>query len=288
MHPPHLLLLGFGELNSKVAHQLSEQFKITAISRSPRAVPAGRHISLDLSRDALDPLPKSPDVILYCLTPGEFDEKSYRQVFLVALKRVTDFYLAHPPRHFIFVSSTSVYGQSQGEIVDEESVTSPMGHAGRVLVEAEQWLRQLPIATTSVRFSGIYGGHRTRLLEQIIAGLKSDQGPSSYTNRIHETDAARVLTHMVTLASQGQTLAPCYLASDDCPVMMHEVVGWIRQQLPCQPVQAGAEHQSLSRGGSKRCNNQLLKSTGFDFEYPDYKAGYGEMIHRWMENGIQL
>ncbi|OZG74242.1 nucleoside-diphosphate sugar epimerase [Hahella sp. CCB-MM4] len=279
MHQPHLLLLGYGHLNQKVAHALHDRFRITAVSRSPHKFAGGQHLALDLRSDSLSALPDTPDLILFCLTPGQIDEKHYRQTYLEALKRVTDHYRNNPPKHFLFVSSTSVYGQDADEVVDEDSVTAPDSFSGKILVEAETWLKQQPFPTTSIRFSGIYGGHRARLLQQIINGEKSDQGPSGYTNRIHEEDAANVLVHLLLLANDKEgELADCYLASDNEPVRMHDVVAWVRTHTPCQPIQ---EHTATPRRtGSKQCSNQRLRESGFKFTYPDFRAGYGEMIAR--------
>ncbi|WP_020405507.1 sugar nucleotide-binding protein [Hahella ganghwensis] len=275
MHRPHLLLLGYGHLNKKVAQTLLERFRISAVSRTPQSVPGGCHIAMDLSRDPLDTLPDDADLILFCLTPAKFDEENYRRTYLDTLKRLTT-HIQRSPERFFFVSSTSVYGQNQDEVVDEESATIPENFSGQILAEAEQWLKQQSYPCTSVRFSGIYGAHRTRLLQQIINGEKSDQGPSGYTNRIHETDAVGVLCHLIHLAADKKApLKDCYLASDNLPVRMHDLVAWVREQIPCQHVMSSGGRQ---RAGSKQCRNKRLRETGFEFIYPDYKAGYGEMI----------
>jgi len=126
-----------------------------------------------------------------------------------------------------------------------------------------------------VRFSGIYGRHRTGLLQQIRLGRKSSKPPSPYTNRISETDAVAVLCHLLTRAQQGHQPAECYVASDCLPTRMHDLVAWVRQQIPCQPESVTVNN---SRAGSKRCHNGLLLETGFVFQHPSYQQGYGEII----------
>jgi hypothetical protein len=54
------------------------------------------------------------------------------------------------------------------------------------------------------------------------------------------------------------------------------VVDWVRQQTPCAEPQPDA--RKGGRAGSKRCSNKRLLSTGFQFRYPDFRAGYRAMI----------
>jgi len=69
-------------------------------------------------------------------------------------------------RRFIFVSSTSVYHQNDGSIVDENSATNPVRFNGQLVLEGERQVRDLSIGTV-VRFSGIYGSGRTRMIDRV-------------------------------------------------------------------------------------------------------------------------
>ncbi len=103
------------------------------------------------------------------------------------------------------------------------------------------------------------------------------QPPAPFSNRIHEQDAAGAIAYLSQQALQGQELENLYIASDCEPVRLDEVVDWVRQQVPCKDPVEGA--RKGGRAGSKRCNNQRLLASGFEFRYPDYKAGYREMIN---------
>lgn len=100
--------------------------------------------------------------------------------------------------------------------------------------------------------------------------------PGPYSNRIHEEDAVRASVHLIRMALNDQPLETHYLLSDNEPVRLDKVVAWVRQQTPCQPPVSTA--RTGGRAGSKRCRNQRLRETGFEFLYPDFRAGYGEMI----------
>jgi hypothetical protein len=34
----------------------------------------------------------------------------------------------------------------------------------------------------------------------------------------------------------------------------------------------------IARGGSKRCRNTLLRATGYELLYPDYRQGFADLI----------
>lgn len=129
-----------------------------------------------------------------------------------------------------------------------------------------------------MRFSGIYGPSRQQFLEAVINGRMDPASPAPFSNRIHEADAVAVVCHLVNLALEGKPLETCYLASDCEPVRLDEVVAWVREQVPsATPV---ADARKGGRAGSKRCSNRRLLESGFDFRYPDFRAGYREMIAR--------
>ena len=146
------------------------------------------------------------------------------------------------------------------------------------LLEAEQRLHDSPIPGTVVRFSGIYGNDRDGMLSKMRDGSIAPNPDSGYTNRIHEDDAVGALCHLVERELNAGELATCYLASDCEPVRLDDVVAWGREQTPCAPPQPDA--RKGGRAGSKRCSNKRLLESGFRFRYPDFRAGYRELIAR--------
>src|SRR5256886_16983899 len=81
-----------------------------------------------------------------------------RAVYVDGLRNVLSRLRA--PRRFLYVSSTSVYGQRDGEEVDETSATEPVEESGRVVLEAESVLRSVCPEAVVLRFAGIYGPGR--------------------------------------------------------------------------------------------------------------------------------
>src|SRR5262249_34966022 len=65
-----------------------------------------------------------------------------------------------PPGRWLHVSSSSVYGQTDGSWIDEDASTGPLEPAGQIVVEAENALRRGCPDAIVLRFSGIYGPGR--------------------------------------------------------------------------------------------------------------------------------
>ena len=176
---------------------------------------------------------------------------------------------ARRPR-VIFVSSTSVYGQSAGEWVDENSPTHPERFSGRRLLQAEQLANDYDGEFISVRFSGIYGPGRERLIETVKAGASCQAAPPLYTNRIHETDCIGVLRHVGGLSQP----AGCYLASDHRPSTQCEVMQWLAKALNAKlPTPVSGTHSG------RRCNVSRLQESGYHWVYPDFRSGYAPLIN---------
>ena len=87
------------------------------------------------------------------------------------------------PRRLLFVSSTGVYAQRDGEWIDEDSPTEPTGFTGQVMLEAEQLALGCGLPATCVRMGGLYDPSRPWLQNQVRAGLRVERDPPQYSNR---------------------------------------------------------------------------------------------------------
>ncbi len=173
-----------------------------------------------------------------------------------------------------------MYGQNNGELLTEQQSACPSSATAKVLLTTETILSKY-LPTTSVRFSGIYGGDRLRLIEQ---AQQQDEWPANrWTNRIHREDCIRVLAFLTEIYNQGQVLASVYIATDSVPVSLWEVKLWIATSLGLPsnlPIEAPASAFIPTSG--KRLSNQLLCKLGFRFVYPSYTIGYAESLMRYV------
>ncbi len=83
-----------------------------------------------------------------------------RNVYVDGLENVLNALDAADQGHFVYVSSTGVYGQSRGEEVDETAATNPAGESGRIVLDAENLIRERRPDAVILRFAGIYGPDR--------------------------------------------------------------------------------------------------------------------------------
>ncbi len=217
--------------------------------------------------------PTAFDHLFYTASADRRDEEAYRAIYVDGLRALLQTLrnAGSPLRRVFFTSSTAVYGQSEGEWVDESSSTEPSGFNGRVLLEAEAILDEAPEVGVNVRLSGIYGPGRTRLVRKVWDGQATATG--AWTNRIHVEDCAGVLQHLMKVADPARL----YLGSDDEPVRTADVVTWMSRKLAL-PAPPPADTARLN----KRCSNARLRESGFRFRYPTFRDGYSEIIDAFL------
>jgi nucleoside-diphosphate-sugar epimerase len=175
------------------------------------------------------------------------------------------------------VSSTSVYGQNGGEWVDENAITESESPTARVLRDAEMQILAHPPGNTVVRFSGIYGAGRQRLLRVVADGEPVQYEPPTYTNRVHRADCIGVLLFLLERRWTGIALDRIYLASDCEPASAGAVASWIAAQLGRAPPPARVGNGGVA-GANKPSSRARLQSMGYRFQFPTFREGYGSMI----------
>ncbi len=275
------LILGCGDIGRALGKHLQEVGqRVVGVRRNLGALEGSglEAVAADFTDPAtLTGLPDA-EVLIYVVSADRFEEDAYRAAYPEGLKAVLAEFGARKraPKRVFFVSSTSVYPQRDGEVVDESSPIAPGGFSGQLMHEAEQALLDHELPGTVVRFSGIYGPGRDRLIRQVGEGRIAPESPAMFTNRIHRDDCAGVLAHLIDLVLAEAPVHDLYLASDCEPAPLHEVMSWLARQLK---VEATETIQSpLRRRASKRCDNSRLRESGYEFRYPSYREGYAQVL----------
>lgn len=278
-----VLIAGSGYVGSALADALAARGRtVYALRRSDvPARPGVTPIRADVTdRASLATLPADIGVLVYAVAADSSSEAAYRSAYVDGLKCAVDAARERCPslRRVLFASSTSVYGQADGSWIDETSETNPSRFSGRILLEAEGWLAESGQPATVLRFGGIYGPGRTRLVESVRAGrARCRPGPPHFTNRIHRDDASGALLHLLD-SPQPESL---YLGVDELPADECDVLCWMAERVGvAKPREATADESAASprRAGSKRCRNTRLLASGYQFKYRDYREGYGSTI----------
>lgn len=207
---------------------------------------------------------RGADAAVHCVSTRGGNAEGYRQVYLEGLLNLLT---GAQPRRTLFVSSTSVYAQTDGSIVTETSPACPTRETGRILREAEG------VALASggyvARLAGLYGPGRSVLVRKFLSGEARLEGDGArWINQIHRDDAARAITHLFTRRAEPGI----YNVSDDTPAPQREVQKWLADffRRPLPP--SGEPDISRKRGWtSKRVSNARVRSTGWTPAYPSFR-----------------
>jgi nucleoside-diphosphate-sugar epimerase len=272
-----ILLAGCGDIGQRTAlkfAQLPSGHQCFGLKRNPQNLPAsitpiaGNMTDVEQLTSILN---QQFDVVIVTLTPQSFTEQAYRDSYVAGAEALAAAIeeTQSRPKLVLWVSSTSVYGNNQGAWVDETTPTNPVSFSGQLLLQAEQTIGRLPCAYSIVRFSGIYGSGRTRMLDQIKAGKGRPAQPEQWSNRIHSDDCAGVLAHLVELFDRGETLESIYLGTDKEPVTQHDMRRWMASQMQVQLTE-----EIVVQNAIRRCSNRRLLESGYEFIYPGYREGY--------------
>ena len=271
-----VLIAGCGDVgNALAARLLADGAEVWGVRRRVEALAPGvTPWRIDLRNAAeLGEPPAAFDYVFYTASADRRDEAAYRAIYVDALRDLlrTLREAGSPLRRVFFTSSTAVYGQSNGEWVDEGSPTEPSGFNGRVLLEAEAIIEGAAECGINVRLSGIYGPGRTRLVRKVWDGEAT--ATAGWTNRIHVEDCAGALHHLMRLEDPGSL----YLGSDDEPATTAEVVTWMSRKLD-----VAAPPPGDSARLNKRCRNTRLRETGFRFRFPSFREGYPGIVRAFL------
>ena len=277
-----ILIVGSGDIGGGLALELAaEGHQVWGMRRSEQAVGAGvTTITADVAEveSLIGTIPEALDYLLYSVASPDFSEEGYDKYYVSGMRHILALLkqVGAQPKRIFFVSSTSVYPHHDGSWVDETSVTEPSAFSGRKMLEAEQVLLGSDFASTVVRFSGIYGPGRTRLIKQAQGGGHCDPEPDMWTNRIHRDDCIGALKFLLEQDMQGTPLDDLYLGTDPEPTPLFAILEWLKERIG--DVEPDHDVPNVSRRGSKRCSSERLQALGYRFKYAGYQQGYEEVL----------
>lgn len=268
--PPHLII-GCGYLGRAVARRWQARgHRVAALTRSrfdELSVLGMEPIVGDVTEPALR-LPVA-STVLYAVGLDRSAGKSMREVYVGGLDNVLT--VLPPVRRFVYVSSTSVYGQTDGEWVDESSPTEPAEESGLVVLECERLLRERRPDAIILRFAGIYGPGRVIRRAAVERGEPLAADPEGWLNLIHVEDGASAV---LMAAERGETGAT-YNVADDRPATRREFYTELATLLgAAAPRFAPTADRTNRRVGNRRMRFEL----GVTLQYPDFRAGLRDAL----------
>lgn len=180
-----------------------------------------------------------------------------------------------------YLSTTAVYGNQDGNWVDELTPPEPTSRRGSLRLRAEQQWQFLhtndALPLHIFRLSGIYGPGRSAI-DSVRAGTaRRIEKPGHVFNRIHVEDIVQTLVASMNKPNPGAI----YNLADDLPSASHEVVTFACNLIGLDPPPLTQFDQTemapIVRSfykDNKRVRNDLIKTElGVELLYPDYRSG---------------
>jgi nucleoside-diphosphate-sugar epimerase len=202
--------------------------------------------------------------IIHCASSNRGGAESYRKVFLRGCENLRRCF---PTARLILTSSSSVYPQTDGSTVTEESDASPDRETSRILRETEDLV--LSHGGCVARLAGIYGPGRSFVLKNFLEGtavIEGNEGHGRFLNQIHRDDAASALMHLAVAPRHG-----IFNVVDDAAMTQRECFTELARRFRL-PMPAAAEPDTNRKRAwtHKRLSNAKLRASGWSPRYPTY------------------
>lgn len=187
------------------------------------------------------------------------------------------------PQRMVYISTSGVYGDCGGAVVDETRRAKPSSDRARRRLDAERQLRawgaETGVHVSILRVPGIYAAERLPLarLKAGTPALETEHDP--YTNHIHADDLARTVMAALSRGRGGRA----YNATDDSWMKMGDYFDLVADQfgLPHPPriSREAAEREipestlSFMRESRRLANDRLKKELRVRLRYPSVAQG---------------
>jgi nucleoside-diphosphate-sugar epimerase len=287
-------ILGCGYVGLELARQLTPDHEVVGVRRSEGGLEAVEATGATAVRaDVTDPdsLAEVPDAdaLVFAASSGGRGADAARRVYVEGLRTAVEAFgrREDAPDRLVYTSSTGVYGDHDGDWVDETTPLDPTTDKTRVLAEAERVAREeaaeYGIAGQVARLAGLYGPDRYRL-ERYLEGPVT----AGYLNMVHRDDAAGAVRFLLERPPTEEVA----LVVDDEPVDKHVFADWLADECGVERPPKRSKSERLDDPGlsaaarrriltSKRCSNDLLRELGYGFHYPTYREGYRSAIEAY-------
>ncbi len=221
------------------------------------------------------------DAVIHCASTRGGDVDFYRRVYLGGVRNLLKQFR---DSRILFISSTSVYAQTDGDWVTEESAAEPKHEAGKILRDTERLI--LGNGGIVVRLGGIYGPGRSALLKKFLSGeAMLDPQNERFVNQIHRDDAAAAIQFLL---KRQESVGEVYNLVDNEPISQSECYRWLAAKLNRPVPPTGRSTSKRKRGESnKRVSNAKVRAIGWVPRYPSFAEGMERSVlpNRDIENG---
>jgi nucleoside-diphosphate-sugar epimerase len=294
LHGKRVVIFGCGYVGTAVAQAaLAAGARVEALTRNPEKAAALK--GLGLTKVALAELSSADwhreidggaEAVVNCVSsaggPG-----GYQQSYVAGMKSILAWAAVGraPVGTIIYTSSTSVYPHGGGAVVDETAPADGATPNGRIIRESERMLENASAAACHrwfiLRLAGIYGPGRHHLLDQLRTDAATLGGDGSYRlNLAHRDDiVAAILGCMSAPAAVRNEI---FNVVDTAPAGRAEVVRWLAGRLG-RGVPGFDGFPGVRRSGEPMpdriiSSSKIARVLGWRPQYPDYRAGYENLL----------
>lgn len=293
LHGKRLVIFGCGYVGAALARAaVAAGARVEALTRNVdkaaalRAAGLAKAVVADLSTDAWHArIAGGADFVVNCVSSG--GPAAYRQSYVGGMQSVLAWAGKGtvPVGTLVYTSSTSVYPQGEGMVVDETVPAEGATPNGAIIRESEVLLQHAAASAVRrhfiLRLAGIYGPGRHHLLDQLRAGAGLLGGSGAHRlNLAHRDDiVTAILACLLAPATVGSNL---FNVADSAPALRAEVVAWLAARLG-RPVPGFDGSTTSRRGGAPMpdriiSNARLRQVLGWRPHFPDYRAGYENIL----------
>ncbi|MCF8473110.1 MAG: SDR family oxidoreductase [Emcibacter sp.] len=183
-----------------------------------------------------------------------------------------------------YLSTTGVYGDRNGDWVNDDTPPAPTSLRGDQRLKAEQdWQSLSHIPVNIFRLGSIYGPNKGSLMNIMSGKINKIVKEGQYFSRIHVDDIVQSLYASMTSSLQGQI----YNVVDDLPASNADVLDYICNLLGREPLPStdfkDAEMSPIMASfyseNKRVCNDRIKQDLGIALKYPTYKQGFKALIN---------
>ena len=222
------------------------------------------------------------DTVLFAVGFDRSAGVPIHDVYVDGLQRVLEV-LPRGIKRFVYISSTGVYGQTDGSWVDEDSPCEPTRDGGKACLIAEQLLRSSTFADRVIvlRLAGIYGRERVPRKADLLSNKSFPQ--TGHLNLIHVEDAAATVLAAEQLATPPDT----YVVSDGQPVPRCDYYSELRRLLnvPASTTEEagnkmpdGTSRKQRTPADKKIRAEKFLRELKVELKFPSYREGLAAIL----------
>jgi nucleoside-diphosphate-sugar epimerase len=285
----HISIVGCGYVGKRLALRLMEHYDVTATVRSQERVAELQRagisaVTLDLDRlrtSARVPEKLEQAAIFYLAPPPRKGESDLRLDRFFQIATV-------PPRAFIYLSTTGVYGDTKGACVDESVPVRPMTDRAHRRVSAEEmtrvWCTERHVRRVVLRVPGIYGPGRLPI-DRLRQGEPTVRdAEAGVTNRIHVDDlvtaCVAALTNTEARGVYNVTDGNSYTSTQflDRVATLANLPPAPRVSMDEAQLTFSPERLSFLNESRQVSNERMLRNLGVQLKYADVDEGIRQSL----------